>query len=122
MRGEPRRDPGVARHVAALLAGLADAAGDDIIDQRRVDVVALEQRSQREPEEIGRMPTCKRTLALADRRPERVDDHCLANLHDRQGTLPRPCALLLWSSRSLPSKRWSWGTTGAFAATGSNSR
>ena len=46
-RHRPRqagRDPRVAGDVAALLTGLRDAAADDVVDARRVDVVALDER------------------------------------------------------------------------------
>ena len=42
--------------------------------QRGIDVVALDQRAQREAEQVGRVPAGERALALADRGARGVDD------------------------------------------------
>ena len=78
LHGRPRRDPRVAGDVAALLARLRDAAADDVVDERGIDVVALDHRAQHEPEQIGRVPAGQRTLALAECGARAVDDHCFA--------------------------------------------
>ena len=77
---ETRRDPGVARDVGALLAPLGDAPTDDIVDDRGVDIVALEQVLQRVAEQVGRVPVGQRALALSERSADRVDDDGFANL------------------------------------------
>ena len=51
-----RSEDGVARDVAGLLADLADAAHDHVVDQRRVGVRALHQCIENLAGEIGRMP------------------------------------------------------------------
>ena len=68
---QARRDPRVAGHVAALLARLRDAPADDVVDQRGIEVVALDHRAQHEPEQIGGMPAGERALALAERSARR---------------------------------------------------
>jgi len=80
MRREAGGDPGVAGDVAALLSRLANATADDVVDLAGVDVIAIEQLTERVPEQIGRVPTGQRSLALADRRAQRVDDDRFADL------------------------------------------
>ncbi len=73
--GEPGVQPGRADHVVGLLAGLGDAAADDLVDQLRVDPgplgaapaglsPAARPRAARQP-----------AVALAERRADGVDDH-----------------------------------------------
>ena len=76
-RDAPRqsgRDPGVAGDVAALLARLGDAAADDVVDQRGIEVVAVDHRAQHETEQIGGVPAGERTLALPESGARAVDD------------------------------------------------
>jgi len=73
------RHPRVARDVAALLPHLADAAADDVVDQRGVEVVTLDQLAEEEAEQIGGVPSRERTVAFADRRAGGVDDHRFAS-------------------------------------------
>jgi hypothetical protein len=57
-------DPRVARHIATLLPRLSHAAADDVVDRAGVDVVALEERPEREAEQVGRVPVRQRALRL----------------------------------------------------------
>src|SRR6185503_5416175 len=72
---QPGRDPGVARDVAALLAGLRDASAHDVVDNRGIEVVAITHGAQHETEQIGGMPAGERALALAESGARAVDDY-----------------------------------------------
>ena len=50
--GKPGGEPAVACDVDALLADLADATGDDVVDLKRVDAAALDDRLQRVGEKV----------------------------------------------------------------------
>ena len=71
---QPGRDPRVAGDVAALLARLRDAAADHVVDERGIEVVALDHRAQHEAEQIGGVPTGERTLALPESGARAIDD------------------------------------------------
>src|SRR5262249_10634569 len=107
-RDVPRKaagDPRVAAHVAALLPRLGHAAADDVVDRPRVDVVALEQRAQGEPEEIGRVPAGQRALPLADRGTHGVDDDGLTYVHGAPSLEPaEPDMVVRSSSRAVISR------------------
>jgi hypothetical protein len=64
-----------------LLPRLGHATAHDVVDRAGIDVVAFEQGTQREAEQIGRVPGGERTLPLADRRAHGVDDDGLTCLH-----------------------------------------
>ena len=64
LRGEHR----VAADVEGLLAGLADAAHDDVLDRGRVDAGALDQGVEHLRGQVGRMPVLERPA----RRPPAV--------------------------------------------------
>ena len=57
-----------------LLADLADAAGDDVVDRRRVDAGALDQRVEHRGAEVDRMHVLERAVAAAAGGAHRVDD------------------------------------------------
>ena len=72
-------EPGVARHVRALLAGLGHAAADDLLDLAGVDPRPLHDRDLRRGQQLGRVQAGERAAALADRGPHRFDDHGLGH-------------------------------------------
>ena len=78
--GQPGGDPAVAGDVGALLAHLAHATGDDVVDALGVDAGPLDQRRQGEGEEVGGMPVRQGATALAERRAHDVDDDRLSHL------------------------------------------
>ena len=68
--GEPAR-PG---DVAGLGADGVDATEEHVLDRGRVDVGALDQRLQHVGAEVGRVHVGQTAAALADGRPDGVDD------------------------------------------------
>ena len=58
----------------ALLADLADAADDHVVDGRAVDAGSLDQRIEDGGAEIGRVPVLQRSFALATGGAHGVDD------------------------------------------------
>src|SRR5207244_1424627 len=74
-------DDGIAPDVAALVAGLGDAPGHDVVESFGVDAAAGDQLPQREAQQIGRVPTTERTFALPERRANDVDDYRFTNFH-----------------------------------------
>ncbi len=72
--GQARRQDGIARDIARLLRELADAAHDDVLDQRRVGVSAVDERIQHLPREIGGMPPGQPSAAAASRSTRGGDD------------------------------------------------
>ena len=77
--GQPGREHGVAGDVDRLLAHLHHAAHHDVVDDARVDAVAIDERFQRLGGEVDRMPVAKLAVALAQRRAHGVDDHSVAH-------------------------------------------
>ena len=77
--GQPGRDPPVAGEVRALLAHLAHAPADDVVDALGVHARPLDQRGQGEAQEVRRVPVGQRAAALAERRPHDVDDDRLSH-------------------------------------------
>ena len=57
-----------------------------------VDLVAVEGAFQGEPEQVGRVPRGQCALALADRRPHRVDDDGFVELRHARRVEPRSAA------------------------------
>ena len=55
--------------------GLSDASADHVVDQRGIEVVAIDQVSQHEPEQIGGMPTGQGAFALPESGARAVDDY-----------------------------------------------
>ena len=78
----------VAADVEALLADLADAADDDVVDRRRVDAGTRRERIEDFRAQVGRMPVAQRAAAPAACGAQRFDDigfgHC-----DLLRSLPR---------------------------------
>ena len=70
LRGQHR----VAADVEGLLAGLADAAHDDVVDRGRVDAGAVDQRVEHLRGHVGRMPVLERAALAAAGGAHRVDD------------------------------------------------
>ena len=73
--GEEQRHPG---DVAVVLAGLVGAAEDDVLDERRVDAGAVDDRAQDGGGEIVRPDARERAAVAADRRADGLDDPGLA--------------------------------------------
>ena len=72
---EPGREPRGAGDVERLLAGLADAAADDLLDLGRVDTGPVDQRLLDETEGLGRVHGGQAAVALPDGGADGIDDH-----------------------------------------------
>ena len=72
-------EDGAAANVERLFTHLGHAAGDDVIDDRRIEVVALLQRLEDMGTEIGRMPVLELAVAAPGRGPHDVDDDSLVH-------------------------------------------
>ena len=79
--GQPGRDPGVAGHVAALLARLGDATADDVVDEAGVDVDALEQPRIVNPSRSVGCHPASAPLRLPIGGAHGVDDDGFAGFH-----------------------------------------
>jgi hypothetical protein len=60
--------------VDGLLAGLGYTTPDHVVDDRRVDTGALGQTVENLSGQVARMHSGQTAVALADRRPDRLDD------------------------------------------------
>ena len=65
----------VATDVERLLAHLHDAAGDDVVDERRVEVVARLEGLERLGGQVDGVPVAELAVALAAGGADGVDDH-----------------------------------------------
>jgi hypothetical protein len=74
--GEPGGEDGVAADVQALVADLADAAHDHVVDQGGVEPVALHELLQHLTGEVGGVPAGELAVALAAGGADGVDDDC----------------------------------------------
>ena len=94
---------GVAGDVDALLADLHHAAHDDVVDERRVDAGAVDERLQRLRGEVDGVPVLELAVALPERCADGFDDHGGGHpaslLPERPG--PRPV-----SSSARTAGRW----------------
>jgi hypothetical protein len=72
--GQTRRQHGVAADVKALLAALAHAAHDHVVDRRGIDPAALDDRVEHGSTEVDGMPARKRAAAPPAGRAHRFDD------------------------------------------------
>ena len=77
--GEARGERGVAPDVQGLVAHLHDAAHDHVVDQRGIEIVAVDQCTQRVGGEVDGMPAREHAVAATERRPDGVDDHCVSH-------------------------------------------
>ena len=75
LSGQPAASTAVRRDVERLLAGLHDAAPDDVVDDLGVDAGALDQAVEHLRRQLAGMHTRQAAVALADRRPHRLDDY-----------------------------------------------
>ena len=64
--GEPGGERGVPADVDGLVADLHDATHDDVVDDRRVEVVASDQRLQRVRGEVDGMPVLELPVPAAE--------------------------------------------------------
>ena len=90
--GPARRQHRVAADVERLLGDLHDAAHDDVVDQRRVELVALGDGLERLGGQVHGVPAPELPVALAAGRPDGVDDDCGG--HDASSQIRRavpPC-------------------------------
>src|SRR6266851_3873093 len=71
---EARDQSGSARDIHALLARLGDAAGDDVVDLRRVHAGTGDQLPERERQQIVRPNGAQLAAAPADRRADGFND------------------------------------------------
>ncbi len=76
---QPGVQPGVAGDVVGLLAGLGDAAADDLLHPAGGDAGPLQQTLLGEPEEFRRVEPGQDTPAPADRCPRGFDDDGLGH-------------------------------------------
>ena len=75
LSGKPGEQPGHAREVAIVLAGLVGAAEDDVVELGPVDAgIALDQRPDRDCGEVVGADARQRAAVAADRRPDCVAD------------------------------------------------
>ncbi len=72
--GEARGERGVARHVHTLFAHLHDAPHDHVLDERRVEVVALDERAQHVRGEVDGVDALELAVAASEGGTDRVDD------------------------------------------------
>ena len=72
-------EDGAAADIERLLTHLGDTAGDDVVDDRRIEVVALLQRLEDMGTEIGRMPVLELAVAAPGRGPHDIDDDSLVH-------------------------------------------
>ena len=88
--GVARHDGGGAGNVGALLADRHDAAEHDVVDQVRVEFVAVAQRLQRGDRQTHRRHFMQRAIlaALAARRADGVENVCVG--HDHSPALLSP--------------------------------
>ena len=79
----------VARHVAALLAGLADASHQHVVDLHRLQAVALEQGAQHVGEQIGGVGLREGAarLALAGCGSHDIHDYCVVHVTPRSASV-----------------------------------
>src|SRR5690606_12358510 len=63
--GKPGGEECAAGDVVALLADLADAAADDVVDEGRIEVVAADNGVEHPREEVDRMRAAQHPARLA---------------------------------------------------------
>src|SRR5690606_31286195 len=99
--GEAGGEDGVAADVEALVADLHDTAHDHVLDEGRIEVVALDERLQDLPGQVGGVPAGELSVALAAGGADGVDDDGGGHGRVSWGCLPGPTGtrhLTGWSS------------------------
>ena len=77
--GQSGGHPGVAGQVRPLLTYLADTATDDIVNALRVHAGALEERREREAQQVRRVPVGQRPPTLAECGPDHIHNDGLSH-------------------------------------------
>ena len=75
--GKPANSTARRPTLAALFAGLRDAAGDHVFDLGRIDLGTLTQAGQRTGQQSVGTNFAKRAVAASKRRPHGFDDNRL---------------------------------------------
>src|SRR5207248_4205758 len=76
---EPRGEPRIASDVEALLAGLADAAEDHVVDLAGLDAGPSDHLFQDQGPEDDRMDVLELSVATTDRCTDGLDDDCFTH-------------------------------------------
>src|SRR3546814_19537167 len=79
--GEPGGEHGVAAEVHRLLPALRHAAGDDVVDRLRIEIVAVGDRVEDGGAQVDGVDTGKPTAAAAAGGTDGIDD--IGNSHGR---------------------------------------
>ena len=74
--GPPSREQGVTSNVEGLFPHLHNATGDDVVDQGRVEVVAVRNGLQRVTKQIDGVPIFERAISLSARGTDGINDDC----------------------------------------------
>jgi len=77
--GQSRRQPRVASDVGGLFADLPYAAADHVVDCRRVDSRAVDERAEHMGQQVNRMHSGQTASPLAHRAADTIDDHDLVH-------------------------------------------
>ena len=72
--GEAGRERRVATDVDGLVADLHDAAHDHVLDERRVEAVAVDERLERVRREVDGVDVLELAVAASERGADGVDD------------------------------------------------
>ena len=99
--GPARAEHRVPGDVERLLADLANAAPDHVLDYGRVDPGPFGQGGQHMRGQVGRVHAGQAPIALADRRPDCLDDDCVPHVILRGDCPPTLRAGRPTCSRSL---------------------
>ena len=100
----------VAPDVERLLADLHDAAHDDVVDDGRVEVVALLEGSQHVGRQIGGVPPLQLPVPLAARGPDRVDDHRFGHLRTLPAAPTGGWTGPIWFCGAITHRFGGWGS------------
>ena len=103
--GKPAASTALRPMLTRLLADLHDAAHDHVVDERGIEVVALDERLQRLGGEVDRVPVRQLAVALAASGADGVDDdggaHASCPLWSRSGLGLTDGSSLLTERRSV---------------------
>ena len=75
--GQPAASTALRPMLIGLVTDLHDTAHDHVVDDGRVEVVALDERLQRLGGEVGRVPAGQLAVPLPTWRADGIDDHCV---------------------------------------------